>query len=60
MMGIERAIFDQDDVTADTDADARADADYAAGRTVDHEKVAAWLAKWGTADETPMPPEWLA
>lgn len=59
-MGTERAIFDQTDVAAEKDADARAAADHAAGRIVDHEKVAAWLAKWGTDEEVPMPPEWRA
>ncbi|WP_260599854.1 antitoxin [Sphingomonas endolithica] len=37
----------------------RARADVAAGRVVPHEKVAAWLKTWGTADEQPMPREWL-
>lgn len=59
-MGAKRAIFDNSDAAAEAAADARADADYIAGRIVDHTEVAAWLAKWGTADETPMPPEWLA
>lgn len=39
--------------------DAQADADIAAGRVVPHELVREWLAKWGTPEETPMPPEWL-
>lgn len=59
-MGVERAIFDHTDAAAEAAADARADADHAAGRIVDHAEAAAWLSKWGTADETPMPPEWLA
>ncbi|MDH4742517.1 antitoxin [Sphingomonas sp. CBMAI 2297] len=59
-MGTERAIFESTDLAAEAAADARADADSAAGRIVDHAEVAAWLAKWGTADETPMPPQWLA
>jgi predicted transcriptional regulator len=59
-MEAERAIFDHTDAAAEAAADARADADHAAGRSVDHAEVAAWLSKWGTADETPMPPEWLA
>jgi predicted transcriptional regulator len=56
-MNIERAIFEQIDKAAL--AAAEAEADIAAGRFVNHSLVAAWLAKWGTADETPMPPEWL-
>ncbi len=39
--------------------DAQADADFAAGRVVPHEKVREWLARWGTPAETPLPPEWL-
>lgn len=58
-MGAERAIFDDTDPAEEAAADARALADYAAGRVVPHAEVAAWLAKWGTPDETPMPPEWL-
>lgn len=59
-MGAERAIFDHTDAAAEAAADARADADLAAGWVVDHAEVAAWLGRWGTPDETPMPPEWLA
>nr|WP_299910761.1 antitoxin [Sphingomonas bacterium] len=59
-MKVERAIFEQTDPDAEAAADARADADIKAGRTVDHADVAAWLAKWGTPDEIPAPPEWLA
>jgi predicted transcriptional regulator len=59
-MKAERAIFDHIDRYAEAVADARAEADIAAGRLIEHEKVAAWLAKWGTPDETPAPPEWLA
>lgn len=59
-MEAERIIFDHIDLTAETAADARADLDYTLGKVVDHDKVAAWLAKWNTPDETPMPPEWLA
>jgi predicted transcriptional regulator len=56
----EREIFDYRDPQADAESDARADADLLAGRVVDHGKVVEWLAKWGTAEETPAPPEWLA
>ncbi|MDR6852442.1 putative transcriptional regulator [Sphingomonas sp. BE123] len=59
-MNAERDIFDrppQDE--ADRIADAEADADVAAGRIVDHAEVAAWLAKWGTPEETAAPAEWL-
>ena len=56
-MKIERALYEQPE--AEAAADARAEADIAAGRVVDHAVVAAWLAKWGTPEETPAPPEWL-
>jgi predicted transcriptional regulator len=59
-MKAERAIFEQTDSDAEASADARADADIQAGRIVDHAEVAAWLAKWGTPEETPAPSEWLA
>ncbi|MBX9816107.1 MAG: antitoxin [Sphingomonas sp.] len=38
---------------------ARARADIAAGRYVEHEKVVSWLKTWGTPDWKPMPREWL-
>jgi predicted transcriptional regulator len=56
----EPAIFDQADLDAESAADARARADMVAGRIVDHAEVVAWLAKWGTDEERPAPPEWLA
>ncbi len=40
--------------------DAQAMADIAAGRGVEHKLVAAWMRKWGTPEETPIPPEWPA
>jgi len=51
----EPAIFDEIDEQAEAAADARADADIAAGRTVDHETMKAWLLSWGTSDELPVP-----
>lgn len=30
-------------------------ADADAGRTVDHERIADWLSRWGDADEGPAP-----
>jgi predicted transcriptional regulator len=39
------------------DAARLAEEDLAAGRVVSHEKVAAWLRPWGTADELPPPLE---
>ena len=58
LMNAERAIYEQHDLDAEAAADARAEADIEAGRVVDHEDVAAWLATWGTPDEKPVPPEW--
>ena len=58
-MNAERAIYERDDPEAQAAADARAEADIAAGRVVDHTDVAAWLATWGTPNEKPAPPEWL-
>lgn len=52
-------MFDHVDPAAEAAADARAEADIAAGRVVDHDKVREWLAKWGSEDEAPAPPEWL-
>ena len=43
----------------DVVAIGRARADVAAGRVIPHDDVAEWLSRWGTPDETPMPPEWL-
>jgi predicted transcriptional regulator len=57
---VERAIFEEPDPNAAAAADARAEADIKAGRIVDHADVAAWLGKWGTAEEGPAPSEWLA
>jgi predicted transcriptional regulator len=59
-MKAERAILESIDLNAEAAADARAEANIETGRVIDHDKVAAWLAKWGTPDETPAPPEWLA
>ena len=39
--------------------DARAQADIATGRVVDHAKVVEWLKTWGTPEERPVPSEWL-
>jgi len=56
----ERAIFERIDPDAEVLADARAEAEIAAGRVVDHAEVAAWLATWGTPEELPAPAEWFA
>ena len=58
-MNIERPMFEDVDPEAEAAAIARAEEVIAAGRIVPHAEVRAWLARWGTPDETPMPPEWL-
>jgi predicted transcriptional regulator len=52
-MKIEPAIFDELDDEAEAAADARAEADVAAGRVVSHEAVSRWLKSW--ADGSPIP-----
>jgi predicted transcriptional regulator len=55
MAKLEPAIFDEIDEQVEAAADARAEADIASGRTVDHEAMKAWLLSWGTPDELPPP-----
>ena len=59
-MKVDQAIFSIRDPLAEKASDERAEADIAAGRVVEHAKVAEWLKTWGTEDERPIPPEWLA
>ncbi len=54
-MKIEPAIFDEIDDTAEAAADARAEADVAAGRVISHEVVSRWLASWAEGDPKPPP-----
>jgi len=51
----EPSIFDEIDEQAEAAADARAEADIAAGRVIDHETMKAWLLSWGTPNELPAP-----
>jgi len=51
----EPALFDEIDEAAEHDADARAAADVAAGRTVSQKAMRAWLLSWGTPDEKSPP-----
>ena len=44
----ERALFDTNDAAAEAQADARAEADVQAGRTISHGAVRRWLASWGS------------
>ena len=50
----EPGIFDELDEVAERAADAEAEADAAAGRTISHEAMKRWLSTWGT--DTPLPP----
>ena len=47
------AVFADDE--AEKAANARAEADLAAGRIVPHAEVAHWLRSWGKLDELPCP-----
>ena len=53
------SLFDDIDDDTEASADAEGLADIAAGRTVPHEEVKAWLETWGTPDETPAPAHWF-
>jgi predicted transcriptional regulator len=48
----EPSLLDRIDDDAEAAADARADADVAAGRVVSHEAMKRWLLSWGTPDES--------
>jgi predicted transcriptional regulator len=54
-MKIEPSLFDEIDDAAEAAADARAEADIAAGRTISHEAVSRWLASWSEGKPTPPP-----
>jgi len=53
------AVFDLPDTEADERAMREGEADADAGRVVPHDEVGAWLLKWGTPDQVPMPESWL-
>ncbi len=48
-------IFDEIDEEAEAAADARAEADIAAGRVVSNEAVMEWLDTWGKPNRPPPP-----
>ena len=52
------SLFDTVDEAADRNAEARADADVAAGRVVSNARVIEWLKSWGTPDRPPSPYSW--
>ena len=49
------SIFDETDDAEESAADARAEADVAAGRVVSNEAVSRWLKSWGTTERLPRP-----
>ena len=51
-----RSIFEmKPDAAHEARLDAEAEADYAAGRVVPHERVRAWLAKLARGERVPPP-----
>lgn len=54
-MSREKSLFDDHDESAEAAADARAEADVRAGRTIGHDAVKRWLRSWGTAEPLPRP-----
>lgn len=50
--------FEEADAEADAALIAEAEADFAAGRCVPHEEVAAWLDTWGKRERVPPPKSW--
>jgi predicted transcriptional regulator len=55
MLARDRSIFDDIDQEAEAAADARAEADFSAGRVISHKAMKAWLLSWGTPGELPPP-----
>jgi predicted transcriptional regulator len=51
-----KSIFDMEpDAATEARLDAEAEADYAAGRFVPHERVRAWLLKLARGEKVPPP-----
>lgn len=51
----EPGIFEVYDEAHEAKADARAQADFAAGRIISNEAVERWLLSWGTGSRLPRP-----
>lgn len=51
----EKSLFDESDPAAEAAADARADADVAAGRLVGHDAVKRWITSLATDEPLPRP-----
>jgi predicted transcriptional regulator len=54
MFARDRSLFGESDQEAET-AEARAEADFAAGRVIGHKAMKAWILSWGTPEELPPP-----
>ena len=54
-MGAERSLFDPEDHAAEAAAEARAEADVAAGRLISHGAVGRWLQSCGRGKPAPRP-----
>lgn len=54
-MAREETLFEESDPAAEIAADARAEADVAAGRLISHKAVRRWLASWGSDAQAPRP-----
>jgi hypothetical protein len=52
-MSAQKSLFDSPG--AEAKAEARADADVAAGRLISHGAVRQWLQSWGSAKRLPRP-----
>ena len=50
-----KTVFESLDPAAEAAADARAEADVAAGRLISHEAVKKWVASWGSERPLPRP-----
>jgi predicted transcriptional regulator len=51
----EKSLFDTHDPASEAAADARAEADFIAGRVISHGAVKRWLGTWGKAQAGPRP-----
>lgn len=51
----EQGLFDKVDTAAEAEADARAEADVAAGRLISHEAVRRWLLARAEGRSVPRP-----
>ncbi|MHB8284566.1 MAG: CopG family transcriptional regulator [Caulobacteraceae bacterium] len=55
MSSAEPSLFDTIDAASEAAADARADADVAAGRVISHAAMKVWILSWGMPEELPPP-----